>query len=192
MKLNARRMVAFLLLIVLSVGFGIAFDAVATAIERHRYPKESAIDSILQDNSAEFGLPEPVLWAVIRTESGFVSNAVGEDGSIGLMQLTPTQFDLICVSILNEDAKDSGMLYDPKTNLRCGAALLSFLYQRYGVWETVYAAWHAGTDTVDAWLADPLLVTPQGTLLIPDPDTATYAETVAKAVKMYSQLYYEA
>ena len=191
MKLNLQRTVAFLLLIALSVGFGFAFDAVATAVERHRYPRPTEIADLIERNAREFGLPEPVLWATVHTESNFTSNAVSGDGSIGLMQLTPDDFLLICTQVLKEDAKDSGMLYDPATNLRCGTAWISALYQRYGVWDTVYAAYYAGTDTVDAWLANPELVTPQGTLRIPDRDTASYVKAVNRAVHLYSQLYYE-
>lgn len=191
MKLNLQRTVAFLLLIVLSVGFGFGFDALATAVERHQYPRPAKISGLIESNAREFGLPEPVLWAAVRTESGFVSNAVSDKGSIGLMQLTPNEFSHICTQILREDAKDSGMLYDPATNLRCGAAWISFLYQRYGVWDTVYAACYIGTDIVDAWLSNPELVTPQGKLRIPDKNTAAYVDTVNRAVRLYSQLYYE-
>lgn len=192
MKLNARRIIAFLLLIALSVGFGFAYDGIATAVERHRYPLPSSVAPLIAQNAAEFGVPESILWATVRTQSNFSSNAVAEDGAVGLMQITPTEFSMICTTVLGVNAPESGMLYDPATNLRCGAAWLSYLYERYGVWETAYAAYHAGTDAVDAWLASPETVSPQGTLHnIPDGEAAAYVREMTKTVQMYSKLYYQ-
>ena len=141
--------------------------------------------------ATEFGIPETVLWATICTESDFVSNLVSDTGEIGLMQLSPERFQTIYTDILHESAPDSGMLYDPATNLRAGAALISELYRRYGVWETVYAAYYAGEAQVDLWLADPEIVNAQGRLEnIPDKATAKYVKQMQKAVELYEKLYY--
>ena len=192
MKITYQRVIAFFLLIALSVGFGFAFDGIATAMEKKQYPRVTSLEDAIAENAREFGLPETVLWAAVLTESNFVSNAVAENGGVGLMQLTPELFTHICTQVLGEEQMDNGMLYDPTTNLRCGAAWISHLYQRYGVWETVFAAYHAGTKQVDAWLSNPDLVTPQGTLLIPDPTVKKQVERMVKAVEKYSQLYYQA
>lgn len=192
MKMDLRHAIALLLLIALSVGFGFGFDAIATVIEKNQYPMSTELEPLVSEISAEFGLPETVLWAFIRNESDFQSDLVASDGAIGLMQLTPEQFSYICTEILGEEEKSSDLLYAPATNLRYGAALISSLYDRYGVWENVYAAYFAGTDQVDAWLRDPALLTPQGRLSeIPDADTASYVENMLRAVEQYSQLYYE-
>lgn len=193
MKLTYQRVIAFFLLIALSVGFGFAFDGIATAIEKRKYPLDERYAAEIQSNAEEFGVPETVLWATVRTESDFVSNLVSETGEIGLMQLSPTRFQSIYTDILNEPVPESGMLYDPATNLRAGAALLSELYRRYGVWETVYAAYFAGEAQVDLWLADPELVNEQGRLQsIPDKATAKYVKQTVKATELYEKLYYSA
>ena len=192
MKINYIHIVAFLLLIAISIGFGFAFDAIATAIERASHPIVETYQSEIQKNAAEFGVPESILWAIVRSESEFESNRVSDSGKIGLMQLTPERYAYVCTELLGEEPKDSGMLYDPATNLRTGAALISALYRRYGVWETVYAAYHAGEEQVDAWLADESLVTPQGRLQnLPD-DTQDYMEAVTEAARLYQQLYFDA
>lgn len=192
MKMNLRHTVALLLLIALSIGFGFAFDAVATAIEKNRYPQSDDLAPLVSQSATEFGLPETVLWAFIRNESNFQSDLVSADGSIGLMQLTPEQFAYVSTEILGEEEKSSDLLYAPTANLRYGAALVSSLYERYGVWENVYAAYFAGTDQVDLWMRDPTLLTPQGRLSeIPDPQTASYVEKMIRAVEQYNQLYYE-
>ncbi len=192
MKLNFYRILAFLALIGLSVGFGFAYDGIATAIEKHRYPQEASVAPLIRENAQAYGLPEAILWATVRTQSNFQSNAVSSDGAIGLMQLTPETFRFICTEVLGEEATDSGMLYEPSTNLRAGAAYLSYLYERYGVWDMVYAAYTVGIDEVDVWLTNPDLLTPLGELSsVPNEEAAKYVKQMQRTVKLYNQLYYE-
>lgn len=192
MNFNYRRVIAFLLLVALSVGFGFAFDAIATAIEKHNHPLDERYLTEIEKNAKEFGIPEPILWSIVRNESDFISNSVSDSGEVGLMQLTPEQFTVICTDLLGDTEMNTGMLYDPATNLRVGTAWLSELYKKYGVWETVYAAYHAGTDQVDEWLLNPELVNELGRLQnIPDEETAEYVEEMTDSVRLYQKLYYQ-
>ncbi len=192
MRWDIRRVVAFLLLLALSVGFGFAFDAAATAIERRNHPRPEALAKPIAAYAEEFGIPETILWAVAYQSSGFASNAVAEDGAVGLMQLTPEQFTFITQEILGEQTHDTGLLYDPDTNLRCGAAWLSYLYEHYSVWDLTFAAYRVGTETVDAWLTDPDYTDEEGRLTeIPDRKVASYVKQMEQAVEAYRTLYYE-
>ena len=192
MKLNFRRVAIFLLLLAISVGFGFGFDAVATVMEKNRYPIREEFADQIRACSEEFGVPEAIIWATVCVESGFVSDAVGKDGGIGLMQLTPKDMEMIQTDILGEEPQHKGFLYYPQANLRCGTAYLSWLYQRYGVWETVFAAYSAGYGTVDAWLKDPELITPQGTLSsIPDAEARDFVSDATEAFEAYTKLYFE-
>ena len=191
MKFNARSFAIIAAILVLSIGFGFAFDGIATSLEKKQYPLSPRYANDIQRISAEYGIPEVILWAIVRTESGFSSNLEGEDGGIGLMQLTPDEFAMIQTDILKEAPQDAGLLYDPAKNLACGAAYLSVLYQRYGIWETVFAAFDAGTDAVDAWLANPDCVSELGTLKnIPNQKTARFVREVTKARELYIKLYF--
>ena len=192
MKWNLRTLLILCLIVALSFGFGAAYNGVARAVERHRYPLVEDYAALIAEKAAEFGIPETVLWAVCRAESEFVSNKKSEDGSIGLMQISPVEMETICSLALGEPAPDAGMLYDPATNLRLGAAWLSYLYQAYGMWEPVFAAWHAGMDSVSAWMTDPTNLNEQGRLTsIPDKDTARFVSDTQSAVSLYTSLYYE-
>lgn len=192
MKWNARRLVALLLLIVLSIGFGFAFDAVATAIEKNRYPRPEWLQNAVHNRAEKYAVPEIMIWALMRNGSGFESNAVSEDGRIGLMQLTPDQFNFIAQSVMEVDTPDAGLLYDPATNLEYGVAYLSYLYRQYGVWELVFAAYRVGPQTVDSWLASPAYTDENGVLLeIPDRTVAQYIKKMNKAVELYRALYYQ-
>lgn len=191
MKLNARSLAIIAAILALSIGFGFAFDGIATAIEKKQYPLSPRYADDIREVAAEYGIPEVILWATVRTESGFASNLEGKDGGIGLMQLTPAEFAMIQTEILGEAPEDAGRLYDPQKNLTCGAAYLSHLYERYGVWETVFAAFDAGTEAVDAWLSNPEYVSEFGTLKsIPNAKTARFVRDVEKARELYIKLYF--
>lgn len=191
MKLNARSLAIIAAILALSIGFGFAFDGIATAIEKNQYPLSPRYANDIREVAAKYGIPEVILWATVRTESGFASNLEGKDGGIGLMQLTPAEFTMIQTEILGEAPEDAGRLYDPQKNLTCGAAYLSHLYERYGVWETVFAAFDAGTEAVDAWLSNPEYASEFGTLAsIPNAKTARYVRDVEKARELYIKLYF--
>ena len=192
MRMNLRRLEILLLLLALSVGFGFAFDGIATAVERHSYPMDESIAPLIAKNADDYGVPPAVLWATACVGSGFASNAVSSDGAVGLMQITPARFAFICAELLDGKVMDAGMLYEPATNLQCGAAWLSHLYEHYHVWELVYVAYHLGTEQVDAWLADPSYTDENGILKeIPDGSAEKYATEMAKAVEIYTKLYFE-
>ena len=78
MKFNARSFAIIAAILVLSIGFGLAFDGIATAIEKKQYPLSQRYADDIQRVSAEYGIPEVILWAIVRTESGFSSNLEGE------------------------------------------------------------------------------------------------------------------
>lgn len=192
MKMNFTRVIAFFLLIALSVGFGFAFDAVATLVEKNNYPIKAELADAVHQNAQNFGVPEAILWALLCTGSDFASNAVSERGAIGLMQLTPDTFTHVTVEVLGEPAPDTGLLYEPTTNLRAGSAWISHLYQRYGVWEIAFAAYYIGTDTVDGWLLDSKYANEHGAFTgIPDQDTANFVKSLTEATEYYTKLYYQ-
>lgn len=187
--LNARRLGIFALILACSILFGFLFDAAATALEKRRYPIDERYRDLVADTAEEFGLPESVLFAFCREESGFAADLRSDDGKTGLLQISPEVFRFVCTTLL-EVSYDAGMLYDPATNLRIGGAYLSFLFERYGNWDTVYAAYTAGTDAVDAWLKDPAHVTGTGELKKLPSSVSSYVKRLAKARSLYQKLYY--
>lgn len=189
--MNGYRLVALLLLLALSVGFGFLFDGVATLIEKKAYPIEERYRQLIADSAEEFGVPASVLWGFVSVQSDFESTLLSADGRIGLMQLHPNTYLWLCENVLNEEADKPDILYAPATNLRCGTAYLSYLYSRYGLWDLAYAAYELGTETVDSWLTGDTYKDAQGIFTeIPDREMKAKAEQIAKAERMYRKLYF--
>ena len=187
--LNAKRVGIFLLILVASILFGVIFDAASTASEKKKYPLDARYTAFVSAASEESGVPEPYLWAFCKEESNFSSDLRSKDNEIGLMQITPEILTFVSTKRL-ETSYETGMLYDPETNLRVGASYVSYLYERYGNWSTVYAAYAAGTDAVDAWLRDASHVTSTGELKRLPSSISSYVKRLTKAVSLYQKLYY--
>lgn len=139
--------------------------------------------------AAENHINKYLVYAVIKTESGFRSDAVSDVGARGLMQIMEDTFDWIKFKSDDEDTVYYEM-YDPKTNIDFGCRLLGYLYEEFGNVEAVAAAYHAGRGGVNEWLGDSRY-SKDGVHLdvIPIPDTAHYVDKITKAMDMYIKLY---
>ncbi len=186
-KKTVLRSVVVILIVSLSIGVGTLADKFFDGIDRDNHPREYS-DFVTKYSSA-YGVPEYIIYAVIKTESEFDSSITSGDDSVGLMQISPSTFELIS-SLLGEKY-ELGMLYDPETNIKYGTYYLSYLYGIYARWQTVYAAYNTNTSTVDAWLLDPRYSSDGMNIdTIPYEETAHYVETVIEAAELYAKLYY--
>jgi soluble lytic murein transglycosylase-like protein len=96
-------------------------------------------DREISEASERYGIPEPLIRAVIRVESGFNPRAVSRKGARGLMQLMPQTAALLGVS-------DS---FNPRQNIDAGVRHLKGLVERFGDdMRIVLAAYNAGEQAV--------------------------------------------
>lgn len=153
------------------------------------YPQE--YEQQVRHASIEFGVEEPLIYAVIRTESGFRPEVESSVGASGLMQLMPSTFDWLQENLNGAVTYSADSLADPDINIRYGTYLLSILLKKHEVRDTAIAAYNAGTSTVDGWLQDKSL-SPDGKTLttIPYEETSAYVQKVSEAYDMYKKLYY--
>ncbi|MBE6599569.1 MAG: lytic transglycosylase domain-containing protein [Ruminococcaceae bacterium] len=187
MKKAAVRSVIIIVILVLSLVIGAAYNRMWYNIDLQNYPREYS--ALVSTYAAEYGVPEYVIYAVIKTESDFQSNFVGEDGRIGLMQLSKPTFRRLLA--MNKASLDEGILYDPATNIEYGAYYLSYLYTEYNRWTTVFAAYATDKETVDKWLSDPEFIDEKGNLeVILDEEVLEFVENVNETIVMYKTLYY--
>ena len=139
---------------------------------------------LIDEYSGEYGVPPEIICAVIETESSFRADAVSGAGAMGLMQITRETFWWLLTKA-GEDM-DVDRLYEPEINIRYGTYFLSLLYEEFGDWDTVYAAYNAGRSRVHGWLDDPD-ITKDGKLVnIPITETAEYVVKVRKSAEKYT------
>ena len=138
----------------------------------------------------EYSVEVPLVFAVIRTESGFHEDAESSVGARGLMQLMPETFSWLQEKTDDEPMSDDA-LFDPEINIKYGTFCLSLLLSDYdNVTETAVAAYNAGTTNVDNWLSDSRYSDDGITLKdIPYDETKRYVERILRSKSVYEKLY---
>ena len=93
----------------------------------------------INEAAARYAVPERLIWAVIRAESGFEPRAVSRRGARGLMQLMPETAAILGV-------RD---VFDPHENIDAGARHLRALIERFSHdLRLAVAAYNAGEKAV--------------------------------------------
>ena len=174
--------IAIVLVLILCITGAVCSRTLMRTLYPHKYA-----DSV-EKYSAQYGVDENVIYAVIRTESSFRTDANSDVGAAGLMQIMPETFEWLCMRM--GETADFAALYDPDTAIRFGTYLLHLLYEQFGDTRTVLAAYHAGLGQVERWLQDASL-SPDGHTLqtIPFRDTAHYVQKVDRAIRIYKNIY---
>ena len=100
----------------------------------------------------ESAVPVALLYAMMRTESAFLADAVSHDGARGLMQLLhPTAGD--SARLIGVKAPSKWRMLDVGLNVRLGAAHLSKLRRDFSEAMVSVAAYNAGGRRVRGWLS---------------------------------------
>lgn len=185
--------VVVLAVLVFAILFGFLFDVVFTQIEKAIYPCPEKYSKYIEKYAYEYDVPKELIYAVIKTESGFDSSAVSNKGAVGLMQMMPETFEWLTKDILR-DNHDVGMLYDPETNIKYGTYYLSRLHRRFGSWDTAIAAYNGGEGNVAEWLTDGKYSDDGINLKINKiprefRETKNYVKKVNSSYKKYQELY---
>lgn len=102
------------------------------AVRRERYLP------FIREASAQTGLPEVLIGAVIQAESSYKPGTVSSAGAKGLMQLMPE----------NEEQFGVRNVFDPRENILAGSKHLREYVDRFGTLEKALAAFNAGPSRV--------------------------------------------
>ena len=130
-------------------------------------PRQTAADygtysQEIAEAAARYAVPERLIWAVIRVESGFDPRAVSSSGARGLMQLMPETAAILGV-------RDP---FNPRENIHAGARHLRGLMERFRYdLPLALAAYNAGERPVTSYRGIP-----------PYPETREY---VARVLRYY-------
>ena len=138
----------------------------------------------------EYGFEPSLVYAVIRTESGFDPQAVSYKKAIGLMQITKDTFDWAQIRSPEKESLPAERLYDPEINIHYGIRVLSLLKEEFSDTTTMLAAYNAGIGNVRRWLKDPAY-SDDGVRLksIPFRETRNYVRKIPSAKWIYERLY---
>ena len=158
------------------------------AVPKILYPLK--YEAYVEKYSSMYGLEEELIYAVIKTESGFRENAVSHKGAIGLMQIMESTADWIVEGAGIDVEKED--YWEPEINIQMGCWYLNYLKNVFKKEDLVLAAYNAGMGNVMNWLKDENYSADGFTLdEIPFKETKEYVRRVEMAKKAYKRLYFE-
>lgn len=156
--------------------------------KKYIYP--TGYSEYVEAAAAETGIDKYLIYAVIKTESGFNEKAVSDVGARGLMQLTEDTYEWVKFRMGDERDISYEDMFDPKYNIEYGSYLIKLLYEEYRDETTAAAAYHSGRGNVNEWLKDPDYSSDGKTLDdMPEGKTKHYVKKVMTAYEGYTNLY---
>lgn len=174
-----------LISIIVALSTAIIFS-VRRIVERGVLYPLSDYKRIVVAAAIEYDIDVYMLFGIIKTESGFNSNAISERGATGLMQLTEKTAAYVAElkGVKNYDLKDS------RTNVDFGCYYLKYLFGKFAVRDTVLAAYNAGEGKVSTWLKDVRYSDDGKTIkTIPIVETREYVKRINDSSAKYKKLY---
>ncbi len=169
------------------LAFAFVLFSAARSFRKTLYPIKYA--EIVESACMEYGLEKSFVFAVIKCESGFKSDAVSSAGAMGLMQIMPETF--VWLKTKTGEQLSESSLFEPEVSIKYGCLFYSMLLEQFGSEEEAVAAYHAGAGNVEKWLADERYSEDGKTLTdIPFSSTAAYVRDVMKTMDIYEKLYF--
>ena len=156
--------------------------------EKILYPIE--FEEFVNEYSSKYNLEKSLVFAIIKTESSFDSDAVSAVGAKGLMQLTDETFEWMNYIYDDGQYSDSSVLFDPETNIMFGCRVLRTLIDYFDSTDmtVILSAYNAGIGYAETWLEE----YPDGNggiNYIPFDETRSYVEKVTDAKEKYTEIY---
>lgn len=161
---------------------------VREAFYQYTYPIKYS--QYVEEASAEFGVPETLIYSTIQVESHFDPEARSDAGARGLMQITEETFEWLRTK---EDFGNAGLTFEdldrPDVAVSYGTYFLQILLEEFdGDVPTAMSAYHAGRGSVHSWLEQAKYSEDGKTLdTIPKEDTDFYVKKIVRAMNVYEK-----
>ncbi|MBI3878171.1 MAG: lytic transglycosylase domain-containing protein [Verrucomicrobia bacterium] len=160
------------------------------AVHWYHEGRQRIHDAAIIASARRYGVDPALVKAVVWRESKFDPHARGRAGEIGLMQIMP--------SVASEWAEAERVtlysLYDPETNIRCGAWQLARLLKRYRNTDNpvpyALAAYNAGPGNAQKWMQGAAVTS--GAVFIEQigfPSTKNYVKAVMERYASYRPVF---
>lgn len=137
--------------------------------------------------SNEYEIDENLIYALIKVESNFKSNAISRSNAQGLMQLLYSTAEEIAGKNGIELTEEK--ILEPETNINLGTIYISELINKYDNLEVALAAYNAGSGNVDKWIKNGIIKADGSDIeKIPYKETNTYVRKIMRDYKIYTDV----
>ncbi len=151
------------------------------------YPRP--YEEIVSAAAETYGIDPLLIWAVMRVESSYKTDALSLAGARGLLQLMPSTQEWISEQLKEET--QPGDAYVPGVNIKMGAWFLSYLLEYFdGDLDLAIMAYNAGAASVEEWQADPMVKNRDDLIRwVWYGESREYLQRVSLAYSIYQELY---
>ncbi|HOP16717.1 MAG: transglycosylase SLT domain-containing protein [Chromatiaceae bacterium] len=151
-----------------------------------RFPLQHA--TLVEENAKRHGIDIAWVFAVMRQESAFMSNARSHAGAMGLMQLMPATARSVAKTMLNRKPPRRSELLEPDINIALGSAYLKQMKGELGDSAVLAtAAYNAGPHRVTRWLPERTMPADIWIELVPFDETRGYLRRVLAYTVIYEK-----
>lgn len=154
-------------------------------IMKSMYKKEYL--EYVEKYAKEYEVDSDLIYAIIKAESNFESDAVSSQNAQGLMQLMYATAEEIAESIDLELTEEN--IFEPEINIQLGTKYISKLLEKYECIEVALAAYNAGSGNVDKWIKNGTIKSDGSDIEnIPYKETNAYVRKIMRDYKIYKEL----
>lgn len=176
-----RKFFTIILLIVL-IGYILVYYK--NDILKFSYPKQ--YKEYVEIYAKKYEVEEEIIYATIKVESSFKSDAISNSNAKGLMQL----LDSTAEELANDEEIDTIDLYNPEINIMLGTKYIAILLNKYQSLELALAAYNAGIGNVDGWIETGVILEDGSNVEnIPFKETNNYVRKVIRDYNIYKNIY---
>jgi len=142
---------------------------------------------IIEKYSQKYEVEKELIYAIIKTESNFDSNAVSTSNAKGLMQLMESTAKEIGTNY-NINLTDDN-IFEPEINIEIGTIYISQLLEKYNNKELALAAYNAGYGNVDKWISQNIISSNGSDIEnVPFKETNIYIRKVIRDYNIYKKI----
>ena len=181
--LSRRKLIAFLLILIIFLLIFINFDFILRLI----YPLRH--EQLITNNAQKYSLDPYMIAAIIYVESKFSDTALSDKGAMGLMQIMPETGKWIA-SRKGDEEFTGELLYEPTVNIDYGSWYFANLKDEFDG-DLIYtlAAYNAGRGTMKNWLAQSNGTHEDLLENFPFLETRNYVRRTLNIYQTYKELY---
>ena len=161
------------------------FNSIRDIILKELYPIEYS--EYVEKYAKEYDVEKELIYAIIKAESKFDSNAVSTKGASGLMQLMESTAEDVARDLKLEINED--IIIKPKVNINIGTKYISTLIGKYNNIGLALAAYNAGIGNVDNWIQNGTIKKDGSDIEnIPYKETNNYVRKILRDYRIYQEL----
>jgi hypothetical protein len=121
--------------------YGRCAEAISDSTIASSCSRIRAFQTMIANAATQYNVPAGVLAAIMIVESSGNPNARSGVGAIGLMQVMPGTARTVC------GISNANSLFDPQTNINCGAQVIATELGRFNNLNLAFAAYNGGSGS---------------------------------------------